>query len=71
MIEEDIIGAIADAKNTDPTKVDLALQNWIEVDSVRQLAEQDCTDWTLRFEVPDYTVTVTGEEEILVDGRSG
>lgn len=69
MIEEKIILAIADAKDTEPANLDLAVQNWIEMDAIRQLVNHDSTDWMLQFEIPNHTVTVTGENEVLVDKR--
>lgn len=69
MIEREIIRAIADAKDTEPEDLDLVLHNWVDLDAVRQLIDHDGTDWSVQFEVPDHTVTVTSEGVILVDGR--
>lgn len=69
MINDQIIRAIADAKDTDPMALDLALENWIDTDAIQALQRHDTTDWVLRFEIPDHSVTVTGDNEILVDGR--
>ena len=69
MIEEKIVWAIADARDIEPTELDLTLQNWTDMDSIRQLVEHDSTNWTVQFEIPNYTVTVTGETEILVVER--
>lgn len=69
MIHEEIIRAIADAKGTEPSDLDLVLQNWIETDALQELIHHDSANWALRFEVPNHSVTVTSENEILVDGR--
>lgn len=69
MINEEIIRAIADAKDTEPADLDLILQNYIDMDAIQLLLDHDSADWTLRFEIPNHSVMVTGENEILVDGR--
>jgi hypothetical protein len=62
------IRSIADAKDVEPVDLDVAIQNWVETDALRQLADHPSDAWKLQFELPDHTVTVTGEGNILVDG---
>lgn len=62
------IRSIADAKDVDPVELDVALQNWVETDALRRLVDHPSDAWRLQFELPDHTVTVTGEGVILVDG---
>lgn len=67
-VPEEIVGAIADAEGRDPMDLDVSLQNWVDVDAVQQLVRHDSDRWMLRFEVPDHSVTVTGDDLVLVDG---
>jgi hypothetical protein len=62
------IRSIADAKGVEPTELEVAIQNWVDTDALRQLANHPSDAWRLQFELPDHTVTVTGEGIILVDG---
>lgn len=64
----DIIEAIADAKGVEPEKLDISLYEYVEPDAIELLISHETTSWTLSFELPDHTVTVTGDGMILVDG---
>lgn len=70
MIVNKIIEAVADAKHTEPDELDIVLQNWIEMEAIRRLANHDSASWTLRFEIPEHVVTVTSEDEILVEPKA-
>ena len=63
-----IVGALADAEGVDPAELDFVLQNHVDADAVEALARYSDTTWTLSFEVPGHTVTVTDERVVLVDG---
>ena len=63
-VSASIIGAVADHRGMDPMEVDTSLQDYIDVDAIEQLMSHDSTSWTLSFELPQTTVTVTGEGDI-------
>lgn len=65
---EKVVWAIADVEDTDPEDLEMSLQNWVEVDAIRQLAEHDSSSWELQFEVPNHNVTVDGDGAVHVDG---
>lgn len=62
-----IVDALADAEGVDPAELDFVLQDHVDADAVEALARHSDTTWTLSFEVPGHTVTVT-DEQVLVDG---
>ena len=64
-----IAQAVADAEGVDPTDLEYALQDYVEVDGIRHLANHEDSRWTLTFEVPDHEVTVTNDGLVLVDGE--
>lgn len=63
-----ILEAVADARGADPAPLEKPLQRQIDVDAIRQLVEHDSTRWSLAFDLAEHTVTVTGDDLILVDG---
>lgn len=63
-----ILNAIADAKGIEPTKMEYVLADYIDLDAIEQLAAHDSASWTLSFDIPDHTVTVTSDGLIFVDG---
>lgn len=67
-VVEEIIAALAEAEGRDPTNLDVVLQNWVDTDAIRLLVDQNNDAWTLQFELPDHSVTVTGESVVFVDG---
>lgn len=64
----DIVEAIADAKGVEAEELDISLYEYVETDAIERLISHETTAWTLSFELPDHTVTVTGDGVILVDG---
>lgn len=67
-VTEKIVRAIADAEETSPEDLDIILHNWVDTDAVRQLVNHDNNSWELQVEVPNHTVTVTGDGIVHVDG---
>jgi hypothetical protein len=67
-IVPEIIAAVADAKGVEPKEVDLSLYEHIDPDAIRLLTAHSTASWTLSFELPEHTVTVTSDGLILVDG---
>jgi len=63
-----VVRAIADAEETEPADLRISLQRHIETDAIQLLADHDSDSWSLQFDVPRHTVTVTGSKEIYVDG---
>jgi hypothetical protein len=64
-----LVETVADVEGVEPTDLEYSLQEYIALDAVEQLAEQDTTSWTFSFELPEYTVTVTSEREVSVAER--
>lgn len=66
-----IVEAIAQERDIEPTELDYRLYDYIETDGLGLLTNRDTDSWTLSFECPDGTVTVTGEGEIHLDLSDG
>jgi len=64
-----VLEAIANREGTSPEQLDYSLQEYVEADALRLLEEHDSESWTFSFEVPDHTVTVSGDGTIAVDGE--
>lgn len=64
-----IVKTIADAKDVEPTELEPVLEDYIDTDAVDRLVSRDDASWTLTFELPEHTVTVTNEEVIRVNGK--
>jgi hypothetical protein len=62
-----IVDEIADQRDVKPTELGYAIHDHIETDALRLLANSDTGPWTLSFECPDGTVTVTRDGGIYVD----
>jgi hypothetical protein len=56
------------SRGVDLAELDFVLQNHVDTDAVETLARHSDATWTLPFEVPGHTVTVTDERVVLVDG---
>jgi hypothetical protein len=65
-----LLDALAAADECEPVELDFALQDHIDVDALESLLAHPDGSWTLSFEVPDHSVTVTGDGVVLVDGDS-
>lgn len=62
-----VVNSIADELQVEPTSLDYALQDHVDTDALALLERHGADDWTLTFEIPDGTVTVTGNGGIHVD----
>lgn len=60
--------AIAEVEGCSPTDLDYSLYDHVETEALTALAASDHADWQLRFRVPDHTVEVRANGQILVDG---
>ena len=65
-----IIEAVADSEGVEPDELGIVMADHIDLDAVNQLAGHDNSTWTLRFELPEHSVTVTSEGVILVDRQA-
>lgn len=63
----EILREIAAADGVEPSDLDFLLQEYIDVDALQKLVDHSGSVWTLSFEVPGHTVTVTSDEVILID----
>jgi hypothetical protein len=66
-ILSNIIQTIADAKGVDPQKLDLILDDYIEIDAVVQMINAGKQAWRLVFAIPEYTVTIWGDGSVIVE----
>lgn len=64
-----VIEAVAAAEGVDPTRLDPVLEDCIDTDALRQLADHDDRSWRLTFEFSGHRVEVTGTGWVHVDGR--
>lgn len=63
-----IAEAVADAKGIDLDKLEIPLQEYVDTEAIELLAAHGNASWTLTFELPDHSVTVTSDGLVLVDG---
>ena len=64
----DVVETISDAKGIDPDEFETPIQEYIDTEAIELLASHDTASWTLSFELPNHTVTVTGDGLVHVDG---
>lgn len=64
-----IVWAIAEAEDTDPEKLEMALQDSVDTDSIARLVDHKSNSWSLQFETPNHVVEVGGNEQIVIDGE--
>lgn len=69
MIATTVIRAVAAADGVDPSDLD-PLYEYLDPDVLEQLSDQDKTEWSFTFQYLDHQVTVTHEEQILIDGTA-
>lgn len=69
-VVREIVTAVAGTDGVAPAELDYALQDHVDVDAIDTLSGHPDSTWTLSFDVPDHTVTVTSDGVILVDGDS-
>jgi hypothetical protein len=64
----EIIRAIGEVESCSPLDLDYSLYNYADTTAIRSLWASEKTEWELTFQVPDHTVVIRGNGEILVDG---
>lgn len=62
-----IVETIAEERGVEPTALEYSIQEYIETDALRLLANSRTDSWTLSFECPDGRVTVTGNGDVHLD----
>lgn len=62
-----VVTAIADAKAIDASELDIVLQDHIDVDALESLTAHESGTWSLTFELPEHTVTVTDDNVVYID----
>lgn len=62
-----VVEEIADQRDVEPTELGYAVHDHIETDALRLLANSETGPWTLSFECPDGTVTVTDNGAVHLD----
>lgn len=71
MIAEPVVAiaeAVADVRGTQPTELDLVVDDYINTDAIHRLAADADASWSLTFRLPDETVTITSDGVVAVDG---
>jgi hypothetical protein len=63
-----IVEAIAEAEGCEAHELEFSLQNHVDADALRNLATAEHDDWQLVFHVPEHTVSIRANGQILVDG---
>ncbi|QHS17557.1 HalOD1 output domain-containing protein [Halopenitus persicus] len=66
-LRQALIRAVADAEGTDPSELEIALEDHVSMAAIQRLDEHKSESWTLRFELPNHTVEISGDGTILVD----
>jgi hypothetical protein len=64
---EEIVEAIAEAEGVAPSELEFQLQEYVDTDAVRSLVAHRSDSWTLRFEIQEHVVRVTGNGVVVVD----
>jgi len=64
----ELVEVLASVGGCDPVELEYTLYDHVETKALLSLATSDHTGWELRFEMPDHTVTVGADGQILVDG---
>ncbi|OYR52914.1 HalOD1 output domain-containing protein [Halorubrum sp. Ea8] len=65
----DVIKAIAHSKDMEPEELDIVLQDHIDPDALETLVKHDKGTWSLQFALPEQTVMVESNGQILVNGQ--
>lgn len=63
----DLVEAVADSKGTDPTDLEFALSEYIDLEAIERLEKHSDCEWRLSFELPERRVYVASGGEILVE----
>jgi hypothetical protein len=63
----DLVKAIAETEECSPHNLEYSLYEYIETDAIATLVGSKHTAWELTFQVPDHTVVVRGNGQILRD----
>ena len=63
-----VVEAVAAVDGINPAELD-SLHEYIDPEILENLYELDRGEWSFTFQYSDHQVTVTHDEQILVDGR--
>jgi hypothetical protein len=66
---DQIVRAIAEAEDVDPTELEEPLERFVPTDAIRDLVAHSNNSWRLQFETRVHVVEVRGNNTILVDGE--
>ena len=68
-IETEVVYAIADAENVEPEELDIVLYDYVDLEAIADLVDDDTTPWTFSFEILSYVVTVDSDGSVLVESQ--
>jgi len=67
----DVVEAVADAENVEPSDLDIAIGEYVDLDALSQLARHSGSAWTVTFDLPAHEVTVIDDGTVLVEESTG
>lgn len=62
-----IIDTIADTVEEEPTELGFRLSDYVDCEALEDLAANSESEWTVSFDIPEYTVTVTSDRSVSID----
>jgi len=68
-IETEVVYAIADAEGVEPEELDIVLYDYVDLEAIADLVDDDTTPWTFSFEILSYVVTVDSDGSVLVESQ--
>ncbi|MFA9515838.1 HalOD1 output domain-containing protein [Halopenitus sp. H-Gu1] len=67
-VTPEIVEAIAEVDGISPHDLEYTLYEYIDTEALEKLMTSEHRDWELMFQVPNHTVMVRGNGQILIDG---
>ncbi|MHB9288579.1 HalOD1 output domain-containing protein [Halobacteriales archaeon Cl-PHB] len=67
LLTAEIVHTIADEADVDPADLEFQLHDYVATDALEALASHDGTEWSARFVVDDYVVTVDADQTVTVE----
>jgi len=62
-----VIDTIADTVEKEPTQLGFRLSDYVDCDALERLAANSESEWTVSFDIPEYTVTVTSDRSVSLE----
>ncbi|WP_276274164.1 HalOD1 output domain-containing protein [Haloarcula litorea] len=65
-VTSEILERIAQQENTTPAALDFILHEYIDPEALNTLVNQSSSAQIVKFEVPEYEVTISGQNDIEI-----